>query len=860
MANYTNLKNIIDQVVRTNGQGEITGANLNQTLQAMVTSLGANYQYAGVATPSTNPGSPDQNVFYVATLAGTYANFSGVTVPKGISVLRWNGTWSLSTLYTVDTGLTPNSDALVQSGTVFEKFKFDGGSYDVSAHFPTGGVNGGPTYTFDSAVTKIPQELRRSGVSFKYIDSETYKYVEFLFLLSTFDNSKFTNPYYWQKYSCVGLAGVTQFDIKGCLGFVPGNLNNNNGYDFNGPWRIRSSVFKLPFDIVVKHNKGFGFRVFYFDNENLDNPQPQVWKDNTAIEQTFEIPANQYFRIVAYWDGHQSQTYAINDVVTSTLYNNIFVYNKTLYNKNNTQLMAIGSTDRDAKFLLNLEPGGIDNNTGGNYDQQPWRIRSTNPQKFPFPITITHHIGFGFRVYYYDGPDMTTAICTPQEWKNNAAVVESFTVPAEQYFRIVAYWDNHQSSEYSVVDLLGSELFYGLEITNPKNKTYDYSFDSIIPSWDYLSATGLPYPNIDTANGLFQIPKGFVIKYGSGNAFYETANEVSVPIETSGTSALKLVFNFVTQTFSFKGFTYLTNESEYILGTIRITTKKIGSEYFFSNLKSANLQFPITIDGLEFNKGDFSLFRSYLNLPILIAAHQGFSITASYYGNSRLSSFKAAGKLGFNIGETDIKWSLDDIPVCCHDASFVDSVTGDTIIIADHTFAELETYNYYGEKIASFDEVVNTCKIYGMNIIVDHLYSAYTDAKLETIVNILKKYAMIEKCLFFVDKNSIDYVNKLKAYYSHIKFLVTTMSLTDDDINFANSIATDYNLVYLTPYYQNNTPSLLVQNVHKLAGGVSFGIWTIDDIDIFKTYLPYVSILLTNKIKPSDITHFLSLS
>lgn len=124
MANYSILKNIIDQVVRTNGQGEITGANLNQTLQEMVTSLGANYQYAGVATPSTNPGSPDQNVFYIATLAGTYSYFNGIVLPKGISVLRWNGAWSSTTLYTVDTDLTPNSEALVESGTVYENFLF----------------------------------------------------------------------------------------------------------------------------------------------------------------------------------------------------------------------------------------------------------------------------------------------------------------------------------------------------------------------------------------------------------------------------------------------------------------------------------------------------------------------------------------------------------------------------------------------------------------------------------------------------------------------------------------------------------------------------------------------------------------
>lgn len=207
MANYSNLKNIIDQVVRTNGQGDITGANLNQTLQQMVTDLGANYQYAGVATPSTNPGSPDQNVFYIATLAGTYSYFNGIVLPKGITVLRWNGSWSSTTLFTVDTGLTPYSEALVQSGTVFEKFKFDGGPWDVSAHFPTAGPDNDGRFTLDyiltNANTLIPEVWRKGGMSIGFISSYDNKYVQY-FLRHTLSNAStaaadFANTANWEK-------------------------------------------------------------------------------------------------------------------------------------------------------------------------------------------------------------------------------------------------------------------------------------------------------------------------------------------------------------------------------------------------------------------------------------------------------------------------------------------------------------------------------------------------------------------------------------------------------------------------------------------------------------------------------------
>lgn len=95
MANYATLKAAIADVVKTNGEQAITGANLQSVLLAIVNSIGAEYTFAGVATPSTSVGTPDQNVFYIGG-AGTYANFgTSVTIPIGyIVVFSYNGSWS----------------------------------------------------------------------------------------------------------------------------------------------------------------------------------------------------------------------------------------------------------------------------------------------------------------------------------------------------------------------------------------------------------------------------------------------------------------------------------------------------------------------------------------------------------------------------------------------------------------------------------------------------------------------------------------------------------------------------------------------------------------------------------------------
>ena len=95
MADYATLKAAIQAVIYENGNQEITGSVMQATLLTMVNSLGANYQYAGIATPSTNPGTPDQNVFYLASTAGTYVNFGNIVLAENeVAILKYNGSWT----------------------------------------------------------------------------------------------------------------------------------------------------------------------------------------------------------------------------------------------------------------------------------------------------------------------------------------------------------------------------------------------------------------------------------------------------------------------------------------------------------------------------------------------------------------------------------------------------------------------------------------------------------------------------------------------------------------------------------------------------------------------------------------------
>ena len=103
MANYDNLISAIKASIKPNGTQAITGQVLQDAMLEMVSQLGKNYAFGGVATPSTNPGTPTTNTFYIATEAGTYTNMGGVVLNASeFAVIAWNGTvWSKHTVFDV---------------------------------------------------------------------------------------------------------------------------------------------------------------------------------------------------------------------------------------------------------------------------------------------------------------------------------------------------------------------------------------------------------------------------------------------------------------------------------------------------------------------------------------------------------------------------------------------------------------------------------------------------------------------------------------------------------------------------------------------------------------------------------------
>ena len=129
MANYMTLKAAIQQAIHENHQNEITGQILQSALLSIIDSIGANYNYVGAATPTTNPGLPDQRVFYIASTPGTYQYFSGVKIYQGEIGVLFNFyaneqmSWSVQRI-SVDAPLSSDSmlNQYVKELTLFNNF------------------------------------------------------------------------------------------------------------------------------------------------------------------------------------------------------------------------------------------------------------------------------------------------------------------------------------------------------------------------------------------------------------------------------------------------------------------------------------------------------------------------------------------------------------------------------------------------------------------------------------------------------------------------------------------------------------------------------------------------------------------
>lgn len=124
MAGWINLKEAVSQVIKTNGNQEITGQILQDVLTNIISNVGENATFVGIAIPTTSPGAPDGPVFYLATQKGVYSNFDGIEIDTGIAIILWDGesTWLKYQVLTISQELGNNENIAMSQKVITELF------------------------------------------------------------------------------------------------------------------------------------------------------------------------------------------------------------------------------------------------------------------------------------------------------------------------------------------------------------------------------------------------------------------------------------------------------------------------------------------------------------------------------------------------------------------------------------------------------------------------------------------------------------------------------------------------------------------------------------------------------------------
>ena len=265
-----------------------------------------------------------------------------------------------------------------------------------------------------------------------------------------------------------------------------------------------------------------------------------------------------------------------------------------------------------------------------------------------------------------------------------------------------------------------------------------------------------------------------------------------------------------------------------------------------NNILSVYSQFPYSELYISLLKYGGCIANGIGNNDITISiCHQGYLETDTL-GHSLPGGYLMAGNRGFTHGECDVKLTSDNKIVCCHDASFVDGTSGNTIVIADHTLSELKLCDYYGGEIATLEEIIIECKKANIGLFIDQMNDI-----VEYVLPVITKLNAWSMCYFMMDSTAS--MQAVLSEYPRAKIVYGTF-LSNYDTEIVDYMATLNIDTYLAiGQYTDQTISNYEEIASELPTNVKMIIWTVDAVSSVERFLPFVSGWISNKMSGRDV-------
>lgn len=234
-----------------------------------------------------------------------------------------------------------------------------------------------------------------------------------------------------------------------------------------------------------------------------------------------------------------------------------------------------------------------------------------------------------------------------------------------------------------------------------------------------------------------------------------------------------------------------------------------------------------------------------LNENIKIINHRGFNFEAP---ENTMPAFKLSVEKGYKYIETDISFTKDNIPVLIHDET-IDRTSNGTGNVNSYTYNELLSFDfgswfnvkYQGTKIPTLEEFLKWCKYTGVHPYLELKYGGTTEENILNVVNLVKKYGMINKCTFVSAEYT--FLNVIKGISPSARLGLTCETMTSAVLNNAISLKTDSNEVFIDV----NTYTLTDENTDEcMNNDIGLEMWVVNGPSALPLIRPYVTGITTD--------------
>ncbi|KRN29240.1 minor capsid protein [Lactobacillus selangorensis] len=217
-----------------------------------------------------------------------------------------------------------------------------------------------------------------------------------------------------------------------------------------------------------------------------------------------------------------------------------------------------------------------------------------------------------------------------------------------------------------------------------------------------------------------------------------------------------------------------------------------------------------------------------------LCAHRGSYVDAA---ENTVMAADHAGRYGYGMIECDPRVTSDSQIVIMHDDT-VDRMTDGTGNVADFTLAQLKSMkvdvDYAGKKsyntirIPTLDELLETCKKWGMGVNLDGNKVNWQDEDIiRLMVNAVKKQKMLGQTLFSVSDDKAR--TKINALYPEVTLSWAAWGSMDAYIAEASS----YTNAMITMSYAQMTANGGQDFAKAQASGIPLYIWSVNTTDAY---------------------------